>query len=226
MTLTGFRHLNSKGDYMNDRKCTVCGRMYTPTAYNQVRCTDCARARKMRCNVCGAVYVSSRHNRPGNRTRCDKCLSAFRSKLNSRAARPQSDKARARAFANRQAAGAQNIKHAIDACKTNPRTAKNSPEHAHAKIWHLQARDGNVYEVKNLNAFLRNNPDLFPNFNAAKCMFERMARSLREPDGQFKHAYSYMGWRIVCPPITPDDVLQRREYAEKIEKNREALKQK
>lgn len=211
---------------MNPRKCTICGQEYTPTAYNQTRCKSCVDARKMRCKICGAIYTAEAYNRPGNRARCPACLSAFRAQLNTAKARPQSDAARAKAFAAKSAAGTVNIRSALSVRETHPRTATGSHAHAHAKIWFLKAPDGSLYEVQNLNAFIAERPEVFPNVAQAKKLFHAISRTLREPDGNFPHRYSYYGWTMTAPPMVPKDIAEAKAYREAVERHRIERRQK
>ena len=206
---------------MTPRKCTVCGIEYTPTAYNQTRCKSCVDARRMICKSCGAIYTAEAYNRPGNRARCPACLAKFRGDINRAKARPQSDAARAKAHDVKSATGRITIRAAQDASKTHPRTAKGSHAHAHAKIYFLRSPHGEEHEVQNLRAFIIEHPDDFPNEPQARKQLYLIARSLREPDGDFRHQYSYHGWTMVAPPIVPDDVAQAKVYRDAIELHRQ-----
>lgn len=197
---------------MNPKKCTVCGREYIPTAYNQSRCPDCAHARLMKCMFCGAVYTASAYNRPGNRSRCHECLSKQRGRQNTHAAHVNSDSARARASAARSKSAQSNIKKAIAALETHPSTAANSHQHAHAKIWILVDPHDNTVETQNIRAFVRERPDEFPNEQAAVKAFYILSASLRHPETVKHPQYSYHGWRLANEPLLPDDVIARKEY--------------
>ena len=205
---------------MNAKTCYICGREFVPTAFNQRRCPDCVSARKMLCKKCGAVYSGSAYNRIGNRSLCPECLSRFRADMHTAQATPQSDEARAKAFEAKSRAGKQNIKRAISVLNTHPHTAKNSHEHQHAKIWHFIAPNRALIDVQNLNAFLAEHSDEFPNTKQSKKQFSIIGRSLRDPDGDFRHQYSYNGWRMTEPPTVPDDVAELKKYRDKLEKRR------
>lgn len=210
---------------MDPRKCTVCGQEYTPTAYNQTRCKACVDARRMRCKACGAIYTGQAYNRPGNRSRCPDCLSKFRAGLNTAQARPQSDAARARAFDAKSAAGSVNIRAALAVRGTHPRQAAGSHENAHAKIYFLRAPDGTTHQVQNLRAFIAEHPEDFPNVPQARKQLYLIARSHREPDGNFRHQYSYHGWTMTEPPVLPEDVAAAKAYREEIERKRQQQRQ-
>lgn len=205
---------------MGPRQCTVCGREYIPTAYNQTRCADCTRARLMRCAVCGETYTGSRYNRPGNRSRCPACLARFRGVINTRAAHVQSDNARAGAFLAKSAAGRKNIKKAHAALAAGAGTAANSPTHAHAKIWGLIDPRGNTVETRNLRAFVRQHPESFPNASAAIKSFYTISQTMRHPETVRTPQYSCHGWRLAALPTIPDDVAERRAYRELKERKR------
>lgn len=209
---------------MTPRKCTICGQEYTPTAYNQTRCKTCVDARRMRCKLCGAIYTAEAYNRPGNRSRCPDCLAKLRGDINRAQARPQSDAARAKAHNAKSAAGRINIHAAHEAQKSHPRTAKGSHEHAHAKIWLLRSPDGQPFEVRNLRAFIVEHPDDFPNIPQARKQLYLIARSHREPDGNFRHQHSYHGWTMDAPPIIPEDIAQAKAYRERLENKRQAMR--
>ena len=194
------------------RKCVICGNAYTPTAYNQQRCADCARANRLRCEVCGTVFTSPAYAFPGYRRMCNVCLNKFRGEINTHAAHIQSDAAREKARAARSAASKTTVLAAQAAMKTHPRTAAGSLEHAHAKVWRLRDPDGRVCEVTNLMAFIAEHPDQFPKPAAAKVAFVAMARTLREPEGNFKHRYSCMGWTLDAPPEYTEETQERRDY--------------
>ena len=202
---------------MEPRKCTICGKTYTPTAYNQIRCAECSRARLMRCVVCGKIYTAQAYNRPGNRSRCPECLSSFRAALNTHAAHVQGDAAREKAFEAKSKAGHVNIRKALAVRQQHPLTASNSHEHAHAKIWLLIDPNGNTIETQNIRAFVADNPNMFPNAAAAIKGFYTISQSLRHRETVRHPQYSYKGWRLAAPPITPDDVIERREYREQKE---------
>ena len=206
---------------MTPRKCTICGQEYTPTAYNQTRCKECVDARRMRCKICGVVYTAEAYNRPGNRSRCPACLSKFRGDMNRAQARPQSDAARAKAHDAKGAVGRITIRAAQDASKTHPRTAKGSHEHAHAKIYFMRSPRGEGYEVQNLCAFIMEHPEDFPNAAQARKQLYLIARSLREPDGDFRHQYSYFGWTMDAPPVLPDGIAKANAYREVMELHRQ-----
>lgn len=174
----------------------------------------------MRCKICGAIYTAETYNRPGRRSRCPACLAQLRGDMNRAKARPLSDAARAKLHAAKSARGVVNIQAAIAVRKTHPRQATGSHEHAHSKIWFLKAPDGSLYEVQNLNAFITERPETFPNVVQAKKLFHTIARTLREPDGNFPHRYSYYGWTMTAPPIVPDDVAAAKAYREQIEQKR------
>ena len=210
---------------MEPRKCTICGQEYTPTAYNQTRCKACVDARRMICKFCGAVYTAEAYNRPGNRSRCPDCLAKLRGDINRAQARPQSDAARAKAHDAKSAAGSVNIHAAHAAQKTHPRTAKGSHDHAHAKIYFLRSPRGEGYEVRNLRAFITEHPEDFPNAPQARKQLYLIARSLREPDGDFRHQYSYHGWTMTAPPMVPEDVAQAKAYRDAIERHRQQLRE-
>lgn len=206
---------------MTPRKCTICGQEYTPTAYNQTRCKSCVDARRMRCKFCGAIYTAEAYNRPGNRSRCPACLAKLRGNINRAQARPQSDAARAKAHDAKSAAGSVNIRAALAAYNTHPRTAKGSHDHAHAKIYLLRSPDGQPFEVQNLRAFIAEHPEDFPNVPQARKQLYLIARSHREPEGDFRHQYSYHGWTMDAPPIIPEDVAQAKAYRDAIERHRQ-----
>jgi len=210
---------------MTPRKCTICGQEYTPTAYNQIRCKSCVDARRMICKICGAIYTAETYNRPGNRSRCPACLSKVRGDINRAKARPQSDAARARAHDAKSAAGTVNIHAALAVRNTHPRTAKGSHEHAHAKIYFLRSPDGQPFEVQNLRAFIIEHPEDFPNVPQARKQLYLIARSLRDPDGDFRHQYSYNGWTMTAPPMVPEDVAQAKAYRAEIERKRQQQRQ-
>lgn len=197
---------------MDPKKCTVCGREYIPTAYNQSRCHDCVAARLMHCKFCGATYTASAHNRPGNRSRCPECLAKQRGQQNTHAAHVNGDKARAVASAARSKSAKKNIRKAIAALKTNPSTAANSHQHAHAKVWLLIDPHGTTVETQNIRAFVHERPDDFPNEQAAIKAFYILSASLRHPETVKRPQYSYHGWRLASEPLPPDDVIARREY--------------
>lgn len=210
---------------MNPRKCTICGQEYTPTAYNQTRCKSCVDARRMRCKTCGSIYTAEAYNRPGNRSRCPACLSKFRGDMNRAQARPQSDAARAKAHDAKSANGRITIHAAHEAQKTHPRTAKGSHAHAHAKIYLLRSPDGQPFEVQNLRAFIAEHPEDFPNVPQARKQLYLIARSHREPDGDFRHQYSYHGWTMTAPPMLPEDVAQAKAYRAELERKRQQQRQ-
>ena len=210
---------------MNPRKCTICGQEYTPTAYNQIRCKSCVDARRMICNTCGAVYTAQAYNRPGNRSRCPDCLSKFRGDINRAKARPQSDAARAKAHDAKGAAGSVNIRAALAVRGTHPRQAAGSHEHAHAKIYFLRSPSGEEYEIQNLRAFITEHPEDFQNVPQARKQLYLIARSMREPDGDFRHQYSYHGWTMTAPPVLPDDIAQAKAYRAEMERKRQEQRQ-
>lgn len=209
---------------MDKRQCAICGATYTPTAYNQTRCPSCVAERRMRCAICGQTYTGSTYNRPGNRSRCPSCLAKLRADMRTGSETPQSDEARRRAFDNKSAAGSVNIKAALAARGTHPHTAAGSHAHAHAKIYFMQAPDGTRIETQNLRAFIAEHPDDFPNAAQARKQLYLVGRSLREPDGKFRHQYSYNGWRMFAPPVEPDATIARRAHREAIETKRENMR--
>lgn len=211
---------------MDSRKCTVCGREYIPTAYNQVRCSECSRTRLMRCAICGKTYTAQSYNRPGNRSRCPKCLSSFRSAMNTHAAHVQSDTAREKAFEAKSHAGRVNIKKAHDALAHNARTASNSHDHAHAKIWLLIDPRGNTIETQNIRAFVADHPDMFPNASAAIKNFYVLSQTIQHRETVRRPQYSYKGWRLASAPSTPEDIVERREYREQKEAKRTLMRNK
>lgn len=206
---------------MDKRKCVICGQEYIPTSYNQIRCKTCVDNRRMVCKICGAIYTAQAYNRPGKRSRCPDCLNRFRSELNTAQARPQSDAARAKAFNARSAASSVNIRSALSARPTHPRTAKGSHEHAHAKIYFLRSPQGEGYEIQNLRAFIMEHSEDFPNVPQARKQLYLIARSMREPDGDFRHQYSYHGWTMDAPPVLPEDVAAAKKYRDQIEEKRQ-----
>ena len=211
---------------MKDRICTICGAAYTPTAYNQLRCPSCVRDRKLKCALCGAVYTTSLYNRPNNRSMCDACLFKYRAEMNSHALHIQSDEARKRTANERASLGKKYIESARMAGKTHPHTAKGSEKNTSAKIWLLRAPDGTGYEVSNLYEFLRQHEDWFPFFNQARKAFTAMGRTIRDPDGDFPHRYSYYGWTLDAPPFLSDEMEERKKYIaqkETLRKKRRAL---
>ena len=206
---------------MTPRKCTICGQEYTPTAYNQTRCKSCVDARRMICKSCGAIYTAEAYNRPGNRSMCPICLARFRGDINRAKARPQSDAARAKAHDAKSAVGSAYIHVAQTASKTHPRTAKGSHDHANAKIYFLRSPDGTAYEIQNLRAFIAEHPEDFPNALQARKHLYLISRSHRDPDGNFRHQYSYNGWTMDAPPIIPEDVAKAKAYREALEQHRQ-----
>lgn len=206
---------------MTPRICTICGQEYTPTAYNQTRCKSCVDARRMICKSCGAIYTAKAYNRPGNRSRCPACLAQLRGDINRAQARPQSDAARAKTHDVKSAVGRVTIHAAQAASKTHPRTAKGSHDHAHAKIYFLRSPDGTAHETRNLRAFIAEHPEDFPNVPQARKQLYLIARSHRDPDGNFRHQYSYHGWTMGAPPIIPEDVAQAKAYREALEQHRQ-----
>lgn len=197
---------------MDRRTCSVCGREYIPTAYNQRRCPECVEARRMKCATCGAVYSANAYNRPGNRSHCPECLNKLRSKNNTHAAHVQRASARQAAFEAKSRAGQVNIRKALAVRESRPRTAKNSHENAHAKIWLLRDPHDNTVEVRNIRAFVRERPEDFPNETAAIKSFYTISQTLQGRAHVRHPQYSYHGWTLVCPPITPDDVADRKAY--------------
>ena len=209
---------------IKERICTICGAAYKPTAYNQIRCPSCVRARKLKCEVCGAVYTTSPYNRPGNRSMCDACLFKYRANMNSQALHIQSDVARERAAHARGSLGKKYIASARMAGKTHPHTAKGSEKNTSAKIWLLRAPDGTGYVVSNLYEFLRQHEDWFPFFNQARKAFTAMGRTIRDPEGDFPHKYSYYGWKLDAPPFLSDEMERRKKYIAQKEERRKTMR--
>lgn len=208
---------------MQTRTCEICGAEYKPTAYNQRRCPACVSARRMKCETCGAIYTARAYNRIGNRSHCPDCLANVRGAINTHAAHVNSDDARKSAAEARGRAGQTNIRRAIAALSTSPSTSSNSHTHAHAKIWLLRDPHDNTVEVQNIRAFVREHPDDFPNQAAAIKAFYTISQTLQGRAHVRHPQFSCYGWTLVCPPLTPDDVRERREYRELKESRREQI---
>lgn len=199
---------------MNTKICVLCGAEYTPTSYNQQRCGKCAQANMARCATCGKLYSGTHFSFYSRRSNCPECLSKFKREQNAHAGHIQSDQAReSRKRAELLTGNLKKARAAArEASKTHPHTAKGSPEHTSSKMWILRAPDDTCYEVRNLNAFIREHEEFFQNFDIARKTFIAMGRTIRDPDGDFPHRYSYMGWTMDAAPEWSEERKTRKAY--------------
>lgn len=205
---------------MTDKTCIICGRIYKPTAYNQKRCPDCVAAEKHVCVACGNVFTSPA--RVGYRKLCDSCLVFNREAVARNRLSPQSEESRRkRAESRTKSEWLEHIAIARNSEGFRRISEKNSPVHAHSKIYRMISPQSEIVVIRNLNAWLRENSHIFPNFKQAKKSFVLISRSIREPDGDFRHQYSYLGWRMESAPETPPDIAERAARRKIIDSKRE-----
>lgn len=83
----------------------------------------------------------------------------------------------------------KNLLRGTPAAKKSPLSGR-FPTNVNARHWILRSPSGVLYEFDNLNLFIREHPEFFPNFQSARTAISAIAR------GKTRAIY-YKGWSVV-----------------------------